>query len=453
MTGRMQTEIGATIGTAQDTRASAAWTRGRGVVAHIALVTTLLLAAFQLLMWVAPMAARGGPDSYTRRIDFAATLTGARIIRDGDGARLYDLATQRAAQAEIFRGYVSPDNESVLPYLHPPFEALAIAPLLGLGYGTLYLLWSALIIGAFAGSLALLARALPLTGAARWLLPTALCSYQALYQSLWLGQSSPLILLGLTGAFVALRRGRDGWAGAALALVAVKPQMLLVVALVLLLTGRWRPLVACGGVLGALTVAAMPLLGPLWPLQYARFLAGIGDWSGDFQIYPAIMHNWRGLTYNLLDRAAPALVGPLASGLALLTLGGLAWAAWRARSGRRGTTWTARHDFLWALACVAAVLVAPHLNAHDLTILALPAWIVVARLVAGRADRAARGWAALLWAVYLLALLIPTIADRYPAAPVVPKVTLFAVAALLLGWQVIGSPGTSHPPTKGTIVR
>ena len=234
----------------------------------------LLLAAFQLLLWFVPMGARGGPDGYARGTDFAATLTGAVIIRDGDGAHLYDLATQRAAQGRVLEPYITQRAGNLLPYLHPPFEALLVAPLLSLSYGTLYLLWSGLILFAFAGSLLLLARELPLSGAARWLLPGALCSYQALYQSFWLGQSSPLVLLGLTGAYVGLRRGRDGWAGAALALVAIKPQMLLIVGLLLLLTRRWRPLLVCGGLLGILGVAAMPVLGPLWPLRYARFLTG-----------------------------------------------------------------------------------------------------------------------------------------------------------------------------------
>lgn len=399
----------------------------------------LLLAAFQLLMWYVPVQGRGGPDIYARGIDFTATLTGARVVRDGDGKHLYDLAAQRQAQARVLGSYITLRDGSVLPYLHPPFEALLVAPLLALSYGTLYLLWSGLILLAFGGSLTLLARTLPLRGGAAWLLPAALCSYQGLYQSLWLGQSSPLVLLGLTGAYVGLRRGRDGWAGVALALVAIKPQMLLVVGLILLLMRRWRPLLVCGALLAGLSVAAMPVLGLLWPLRYARFLSGIAQWGDAFHEYPAIMHNWRGLAFNLFSGVAPWLVGPSVTVLTILALGGLIWAWWRARGELRDGSWGVSADLLWALACLLAVLVAPHLYTHDLTTLALPAWIIVARLIVGARDRAAAfRWFALLWSVYLLGFLLPTVADRWPAAPVVPTVALFALAAVLLIRQIGG---------------
>ncbi|HEY8599493.1 MAG TPA: glycosyltransferase family 87 protein [Thermomicrobiales bacterium] len=402
----------------------------------------LLLAAFQLLMWYVPVQGRGGPDIYARGIDFAATLTGARVVRDGDGKDLYDLAVQRRAQARVLGDHITLRDGSVLPYLHPPFEALLVAPLLALSYGTLYLLWSGLILVAFGGSLTLLARTLPLRGGAAWLLPAALCSYQGLYQSLWLGQSSPLVLLGLTGAYVGLRRGRDGWAGVALALVAIKPQMLLVVGLVLLLMRRWRPLLVCGALLAAVSVAVMPVLGVFWPLRYARFLSGIAQWGDAFHEYPAIMHNWRGLTFNLFNDGAPWLVGPSVTVLTIMTFGGLGWAWWRARGVLRAETWGVSADLLWALACLLAVLVAPHLYTHDLTTLALPAWIIVARLIVGARDRAAAvRWSALLWSVYLLGFLLPTVADRWPAAPVVPTVILFAVAAVLLIRQIDGVAG------------
>ena len=116
-----------------------------------------------------------------------------------------------------------------------------------------------------------------------------------------------------------------------------------------------------------------------------------------------------------------------------MAFGGLGWAWWRARGALRDGTWSISADLLWALACLLAVLVAPHLYTHDLTTLALPAWIIVARLIVGARGRAAAfGWSALIWSVYLLGFLLPTVADRWPAAPVVPTVILFALAAGLL---------------------
>lgn len=410
-----------------------------------ALVSMVLLGAFQFLIWYKAVEGRGGPDIYVRGIDFAPTLTGARIVRDGDGRQLYDLTMQRAAQDRVLAPYLRLPEGTILPYLHPPFESLLVAPLLDLPYGTLYLLWSGLILLAFVGALLALARALPLTGRPRWLLLTALCSYYALSQALWLGQSSPLVTLGLCGSFLALKRGRPGWAGVALALVAIKPQMLLVVGPVLLLMGRWRALVSCAAVLAGVSVAAMPILGPLWPLHYARFLSAINGWTGKTFIYPIIMHNWRGLAVNLFGHVAPQLVSPTITFLTIVGVLALLWAWWRARREVAGPIWGEKSDQLWALACLIAVLVAPHLYMHDLTSLALPAWIIVAGLVAGTWRGAhAYLWLAILWAVYALGFLVPSIADRWPAAPVVPTVLLIALAAALLTWQIGGaSPAVS----------
>ena len=415
----MGAELSATIDAVTTDANASRGRQWRFPLVALVVALLLLLAAFQLLMWYVPVQGRGGPDIYVRGIDFAATLTGARVVRDGNGENLYDLDVQRQAQQRVLGSYITLKGGSVLPYLHPPFEALLVAPLLFLSYGVLYLLWSGLILLAFSGSLVLLARTVPLRGGAAWLLPAALCSYQGLFQSLWLGQSSPLVLLGLTGAYVGLRRGRDGWAGVAVALVAIKPQMPLVVGLALLLMRRWRPLLVCGAVLAALSVAAMPALGLLWPLRYARFLSGIAQWGDAFHEYPAIMHNWRGLTFNLFNGVAPWLGGPSVTLLTLLAFGGLLWAWWRARGELRGAAWGESADLLWALACLLAVLVAPHLYTHDLTTLALPAWIIVARLIVGARERA--------------------VALRWSAAPVVPTVSLFALAAVLLIRQIGGT--------------
>lgn len=83
--------------------------------------------------------------------------------------------------------------------------------------------------------------------------------------------------------------------------------------LLLLLQRRWRTLIVCGGIIALASVATMVVLGPLWPLRYARFLASIGQWSGNHNEYPQIMYNWRGLMVNLLGSTDSAAIGPLSA--------------------------------------------------------------------------------------------------------------------------------------------
>ena len=423
--------------------------RARAVGLKITLALLALLTLGQGLLWYGSVKSRASLDAYASGIDFTATLTGAQIIRDGDGARLYDLDVQRAAQRVLLAPYSAnqaapADSDTVLPYIHPPFEALLTAPLMGLPPGTLYLLWIGVIGLALVGSVLLLARTLPLVGESRWLMLAAICAYAPMHQVLLLGQSSPLVLLGLCGAYAGLKRGRDGWAGVALALMVVKPQMLLVVGVVLLLQLRWRPLVVCGSIIAGLTIAAMPILGLLWPLRYAQFLAGIGSWSGNHNEYPSIMHNWRGLIFHFAGGASSSVAGFLIAGLTAASLGALLWVWWRGAAARSGVA-----DLLWALACVIAILAAPHLYIHDLTLLIFPAWIVVWWLQAhGWPRPLTQVWLAIIWGGFAFMQIFPFRSEAFLWLPTVPDTLLIVAATALLTWQALRRPAEARPNTR-----
>ena len=430
---------------------AASRSKRRSLPILIGLAATIALLSLHGLIWVRTVETRGGLERYARQIDFTATLTGAQIVRAGAGAELYDLARQRAAQEQVLAPYVILKSETVLPYIHPPFEALLFAPLMALPYATLYLLWSMLIVAAFVGSLILLNGAVTIAAPARWLFLLAVGSFSPLHQAFWLGQSSPLVLLGLCGVYAAQKRGRAGWAGIALTLLLLKPQILLVVGLLLLLMGNWRALIVCGGIVAGLCVVAMPVLGAAWPLHYARFLGGIAGWQGDHNEYPAIMYNWRGLLTNLLGGTSPGLLGPGVAVLSLASLGLLLRAWWGARGGIEVRA--LRHDALWSLTCLVAILIAPHLYIHDLVLLILPAWLIVARALPALArSHAARLWLVALWCGYGLAFSALFRAEEIPALPVVPLLFLLIAMLAALLWQTLkrGEPGTQTVLSTGS---
>jgi hypothetical protein len=89
-----------------------------------------------------------------------------------------------------------------------------------------------------------------------------------------LGQFTLHIVLFLVAALLALRRGRDGWAGVWLAAASIKPQMLVFVVPWLLVWAlgqrrHWRLLkgLLAGG--GALALAALALF-PRWPISFVE---------------------------------------------------------------------------------------------------------------------------------------------------------------------------------------
>jgi hypothetical protein len=408
----------------------------------------LCFGAAQLAGWFWTTTSVWGPDNYVRSVsDFLATLTGALIVQEGHGPLLYDLAAQRDAQARLVAPSFTLAPDVLLPYNHLPFEALLLAPLAGGPPSAAYALWSVLMVASAIGAVALLRGALLPTGPRGWALLAAALSYHPLHRSLWLGQNTALVLLGLCGAYAALRRGREVLAGPPLVLVAFKPQIAPLVLAILVLERRWRALASFAALAIGLAVAAMPVLGAGWPLAYARLLLGVADWRGTGVINPRIMHNWRGLAANLADLAGwpPVTATALHYGLTAASLALLGWAWWRLRrpDDRRPAGATAAtvepdrraRDLLWALTGVVAVLVSPHLNPHDLALLLFPAWIAGAYATSGAWDAGqSRLWLALLWAGYLLPLAL--YAGPRPAVAVVPSVLLLATAAGLLAWQL-----------------
>jgi hypothetical protein len=433
----------------------------------LAVAVAVALIFGYLLLWAQNVQDTGGPEGYIRGsvqrgpVDFISTLTGALVIREGNAGQLYNLDVQRDAQNQIFQGYrPSLSTAEILPYNHLPFEALLVAPFMNLPYPIVFALWTLLCGIAIGMSLGLMDGALPVARPVGWVLSMAACSYLPLIRGLMLGQNSALVLLGLCALYVSLKRGQDGWAGAALLLVALKPQILPAVLLLLVLQRHWRALGIFVGILAALSIVLMPLLGIGWPFDYAGLLVGVAGWGSTGAIDPAIMHNWRGLLTNLFGDGAPGLVTPLFVILSLASVGLMVWAWFRSRPkpmteyeyDEDGTQleqgYVPERDLLWALTGIVAVLTSLHLNPHDLTLLVFPAWIIGAYATSGFWSKGlSRLWLALLTFGYILAPLTLT----SPRASVIPSVLLMAVAASLLTWQLAGMRSESRQVAAASI--
>jgi hypothetical protein len=404
----------------------------------LAFVLPALVLAINIVMWATTVSAMGGPEVLARRADFVSNLTGATLISEGKGGQLYDLATQHDAQVQIFAPYISLGPNDLLPYNHLPFEAMLVSPLIGLPYPLILLIWSLAMLAALAFALWLMSKTLPVAGQAGLMLLLAVCSYQPLIRSFVLGQNSPLALLGLCGLFVALRNGREGWAGAALVLVALKPQILPVILLVVLLQRHWKALATFVALMTGLSVAVMPLLGVGWPVEYAKLLLGVASWKDTGAIDPGIMANWRGLATHLFGWL-PGTVTPLFVLLSALSVLALVWVWLRSRNTPH---WNG--DLFWALGSVVALLTSLHLNPHDLTLLIFPAWIMSAWALSREVEQDAKvRWLALLWAGYAVALVGP------PLPFVLLNVGVMCAAAFLLARRLLAYPSLAARSATG----
>ncbi len=419
-----------------------------GLLKKLAIVMPMALLLAAVIGWAQTVQGeKAGFEGVVRRSDFRSALTGALVIREGNGPRLYDLQAQSAAQSRVLAPYFTLDD-ALLPYNHLPFEAMFDSLFMGLPYTLVFVIWALLMAVALGLSLWLMNIALPVPRLMLLALALAACSYGPVTRSFILGQNSPLVLLGLCGTYTALKRGHPAWAGVALCLAALKPQVLPVLLLLLILQRQWRTLVVFAALFSAFCVAAMPLLGTDWPLQYAKLLLGVAGWHDTGAIDPGIMPNWRGFATNLFSGWVPALVTPAFLLLSLLSVGLLVWAWWRSGVGNRvrelgeetGTETTPSpysltlfpNDLLWAITGILSVLTSLHLNPHDLTLLIFPAWIITACIARGEWDaRLSALWLMILWVGYAL----PNLGN--PGLLVIPNVLLMTLSAALLACRFV----------------
>ncbi len=407
-----------------------------GFAGRLALAGCAAVVLAYLLLAGLTVASRGGPTAFVVTTDLIGPLSGATILADGHPQLLYDRATQTAAQMRILREGQQGQTH-LLPFIHPPFEAILIAPLLaaGLSYVTVFGIWTGLALLAIGGSLAALRRAWPLAGLSGWLAVAAALSFLPLYAGLLLGQTAAFVLLGWALGSAALRRGYDGWAGVGFALAVVKPQLLPGLLLALLIMRRWRVLAAWAVTVGGIVAVTLPILGLDWPIHYLRLTLSVGGYPPDPVLNPTTMQNWRGLLTRLFGDTA--LTNNLALVAAALTLGVIAW-IWIGAGRQAWTPGTPDWNRRWAATLCAALLSTPYLLPHDLALVLVPAWILAADALE-RADRRLAAWLWLGWALGFLLLSM--------AIPIPPAVPWLVGTVGWLLWQARWRQSTQLPPT------
>jgi hypothetical protein len=174
-----------------------------------------------------------------------------------------------------------------------------------------------------------------------------------------------------TATYALLRGGWPFAAGIVFGLVAFKPQLALVIAVVMLAKRQWR------FVLGGATTGIVLLIVSLatsWQAceDYVQFALGTGSYLQTPGYELAKAHNWRGFFTLLLNGQAPTWTVSIATlGASAATL----YLAWRLLAGPIDA---ASDKFPWQFSglMIATVLVSPHLLTYDLTVLLFPVFLL-----------------------------------------------------------------------------
>jgi len=201
------------------------------------------------------------------RLIYGAALTG---LHDGYG-HLYDLGAQKASVDGLGPGFYWS------PFLNPPPLAWLATPLTILPFNAAVWVWTLLLLGALLLTWYLLApgdtRLAKLAHLALWLgvFPTAF--------GLLVGQPVALVAAAVAACWWLSERNRAVWAGIALAAIAVKPQVAILVPLCLLVSGQTRTFVTWLAATAVLAVLALAMLGADGLSRYRDALALASQWE------------------------------------------------------------------------------------------------------------------------------------------------------------------------------
>jgi len=320
------------------------WLGRRLLIAWVMLSSVIALLG--LFFWL-----RAGLAGTLQGTDFLSFYATSRVLLTEGPAHVYDLVAQRQVQQQL-------GGSGGLPFLpdpYPPFWILARCWLALLPLGWAYLAWGLLTIAATAGALFLLVRVAELDGRGVWPAVVA-AGFPPVILNLLQGQPVAFLLLGIALSLWFWSRGRETLAGAALALLLVKPQ---IAGLLLALVVLHRSLRALAGLLLAvagLVAASVAAFGAAGLSAWLMLL--VADEGAVYRPWLSLRAPLVALRLTALDQyVLLALLGG-----AILVVMALA------RLDLRGS---------FATATAGGLLIAPHLNLHDLTLLIVPAILVL----------------------------------------------------------------------------
>src|SRR6267378_4447175 len=305
--------------------------------------------------------------------DFFSFYSGAKLFVLKGGAAVYDLALQKQYELQVIPH--APDRFVLLPYFHPPYYTLLIAPLAFLDYRGAYYAMAAFNVVLAAVLIVLLVRgSARIHGRAAIMSAALIGGFFPLFVTVLQGQSDLVVLVPLAAAYTAWARGRLGWAGIFTGLALAKPQLLLLVPVLFVTRRAWRALAGFAAVIAALAVVSVAGFGFAPVVGYVN---AVGRWAiggslptnGQIVYTDTAVYSLR----NILE-AVPGGGKAVALVVLILLLALVALSlSWRPDKPRL--------DF--ALAVAASLVLSPHQNVHDLALLIIPGFALADLALAG----------------------------------------------------------------------
>lgn len=328
------------------------------------------------------------------RIWYAAALIGPRW----GWPRLYDADVMRLAVEITWPG------SRVFPFPNPPPAAWLMLPFTVLPFGAALFLWTVLsltMLLAFSQAFA------PTWSWARIAFALSVLGFLPVFVMVEAGPLSPPVFAGIAGCVLLLRRRRQVAAGLVLSLIAVKPNVAVLVPLAVLVAGHRRAFTTWLAATSVMVIVSVLTLGSHGLVAFA---AVEGEYAG--------MGNY--LAFSLVE----LLGSPHAYVIAVPVIVVVTLVAARRSMSDPGLALSA--------GVLGSLLINHHLTPADFILLLLPVWVGVAQAQPAQI----RVVAALLWAagwMTSIGLAWPVVAIElaYVAVLILPSIPLRRTAVVM----------------------
>jgi len=315
--------------------------------------------------------------------DYLQEWIGGYVVRTDSAVALYDEARVRSLQHDEHLVGFRWDQSHFFSMVYPPFYYVLLSPLSYLPYTVSAWIFTLAMVGCYFATGMLLVRDTHNSGDCSsrcdalqsklrlmpWCIVLALF-FVPLIRSLTTGQKGTLCLLIFTGTYLLLKSKRSFTAGMMFGLLLFKPQLVVIIGLVMLVKKQWR-FVAGAGTTGLLYAGIMFALGPDVCWQYVQFCTGVTDYvhTSGYDLYKS--HCLYGFIVLLAGGKATVAVKCATALAAVLILGVL----WQLLS-RKFDPSEDRFGQQFSGLVITSLLLSPHLFTYDLTILLLPMWLL-----------------------------------------------------------------------------
>ncbi len=328
------------------------------------------------VVWIALLVAAAGygiiwhgltPAIFSHsKSDFSCFYRAGQMVLAGDGARVYDLPTEREYDHELGTQAVSVGGDVFsLPFVFPPFALAIFAPLACLSYRAAEAAWYAVNASLLLALPLLLRRHFAWNSRAVAFALLAPLPFVPVLLALMQGQPSVLLLFLFALCFVDLVDGKQARTGCWLAVAMVKPQFVIPALLALAVCRKWKALKSFGITCAALFGISVATVGWRGVVSYPQALVQFSTLSANLGgEHPGSMPNLRGLLDCLFHAAAAAVtLERLTIALSLLVLLTMAITL-----GRRRRI----SEVSFSLVLFCTLLISHHAYLHDDALLLLP---------------------------------------------------------------------------------